>query len=545
MWSHLAEDESSNLFSPHGGPSGLFTRLPNPKGLQRIAPHDMTCVAATAPSGPSHQDASPHGPLPIAPSQRWPHSITAVLAKPPNGTHPSLTLWAHAHYSIAQRAAGADLQLVGCGGQQRNVCKAALSDHMFLTLDILCDSVNQIIDNIGPKVAREAETLLMFETVTRFTREWPELRSKLAFGLDGEPHADELGSLRSKTRRVFGLVSLVVLSPKNQEVYQVRWDEENTDGPYHDDLKFPFLLRLNTRTSRLTDQFQALDSRSSDEFLMQLALDEHTPWSCTQLRYTITEEKESLLYMTVHDTEDERQSVFDPATMRRMNIRKKGASNSTNKLLQLMNTLGATGGSKQRRSPAPKGAAAPADRAVDPTEQRRRRVARALGKRSVDTDDAGDPEVNSEALYDLFADGDLMEEMTRLDPDLVRQALSDLRGDGEDAHEPEPPPAPPGCGGHDSGGGGGAGDWLVDKTVNLFLNEADDPAVVDPEPVGGASASSGSGVVHKVGDAVGVASASASKPTPAAPKGKHAAKAKPKVKPTVANSPLLAMSQLP
>ena len=89
-------------------------------------------------------------------------------------------------------------------------------------------------------------------------------------------------------------------------------------GPYDLLLQFPFTIEASTRPNRLSDTFQCMDSRSSDEAMMMLALDNDTKWTATKLVHKVRRGMGSLKYMDVSGTDGPPIDIFDPATMQRI-----------------------------------------------------------------------------------------------------------------------------------------------------------------------------------------------------------------------------------
>jgi hypothetical protein len=337
-----------------------------------------------------------------------------------------------------------------------------MGDRLFIVHDILLDSVNKIVDLLGNDVVALSETLLMFYTKERQAESFPNLSDSTYFDIY-EPYPDKVKQGPPLVRRFVLNIVLPSFNPKYQEMVKYMWHPSNDNDPYDSDLKFPFRLKAGIRDSRLTDKRRCINACSSDEALMQAALDD-VHWYCQALEWTLPTNMDSLLLADVTGLKGEVYEVFNPMTLTRM--KGKPVAKAKAKV---------TGEAK--RAPAPKGQRSADSHAAEISARR---------KRVLQAELHGDDEAVALAIkdVDVFGDHQSLLEDDDLFDDLDPELAADLMGGqneldamfGGAVQQPEPDA---------DGAGAGEIDDLCDLFADIDGDATPKGSESDSDPLGG------------------------------------------------------------
>jgi hypothetical protein len=164
---------------------------------------------------------------------------------------------------------GGDLQVDGCHGRLRNICKAALEEDVRETQETSHAALSRMVDKFTKDEVGRAEVVV-----------------ELSAQDDGPPF------------RIYVLLGKAVFNPKCQLWFRCQWDPENSQDEQGVELAFPFTIRLEVGSCRLCPAVPCLAYLSSDELALQMA-QISDGWSANRLVYRLPTDVDNLMTMIV------------------------------------------------------------------------------------------------------------------------------------------------------------------------------------------------------------------------------------------------------
>jgi hypothetical protein len=404
-----------------------------------------------------------------------------------------------------------------------------MEDWLFLAQSIMCDGLTVLMDDIGKKIGKMSDTVFMFSAEPRMGLDWPDIGADTYFGVNGEPFPELLNLRAPQIRRVFGQVVLPTYRPNWQEMIYCKWSTPWNEGwPYEENLPSRFVIEWATRPNRITKQKITYDSRSSDEFMMRLALD-HCKWMVQELDYRILQGTGTLKYMEVFGTKGEARTLFDPSKIQQFkSLKTKAVRKPKNKATMWSVNFVDEEAEQVGKASTKKPATQKRTLATDAINERKKRLMKEMGGAcSLTLDDEGDTLTQNDAS--LATDIQFLEDVLLKDADLAEAIEAENGVESPQHPEPEDPEEYQPDDSDDDNV-----DQYVSSSVKHFLGMPDEypDGTTQPTPAY---------------DGVGATDAAASngppaKPTaPTPPRQKKVAKAKPTPKLTPKETPLMQM----